>query len=167
MAKEAERKGFSWSYMKLSVSLFTVFTQHQLRITSWTLSNQHLIMKTISCLVAMLLSTTAFAACPAGPYKTLSKCEARCEGVERCGDLNYVVCWRYSYLVVDTAISVQFLYCPCLVCLSIVALRKRANCCFRSYARRVLGAQCEDVFIARVVNVWRSLHRHMIGADLF
>jgi len=120
-------------------------------------------MKTISCLLAMLLSTTALASCPAGPYGSYTNCPSQCIGFQRCGDLNYVVCQLSSYLVAGTKILISSLYCHCL---SIVALRRRANCDYRSDVKMDIGIQYRDAFIARTVDVWRSLHRHITGVDM-
>jgi len=49
-------------------------------------------MRITLCFVAALLSGSAVADCPAGPYTTGSLCYKGCEGVNRCGDDNYVVC---------------------------------------------------------------------------
>ncbi|CAI9629257.1 unnamed protein product [Alternaria burnsii] len=43
------------------------------------------------CFIAALLSSSALADCPNGPYSTNSECPGKCYGFQRCGDYNQVI----------------------------------------------------------------------------
>ena len=59
------------------------------------------------CSIAALLSGSALADCPAGPYTTWDLCYKGCAEVTRCGSSNYVVC--YTCIVIYTAITAALL----------------------------------------------------------
>jgi hypothetical protein len=55
---------------------------------------------TLGLLTTLFLASTAMA-CANGPYATGSFCDSSCDGAQRCGDNNWVVCLSpYSLLLI-------------------------------------------------------------------
>lgn len=60
------------------------------------------------CFIATLLSGSALADYPAGPYATWDLCYKSCAEIKQCGNSNHVVC--YTCIVIYTAITAALLF---------------------------------------------------------